>query len=66
MMKFLLVHSLHSWGFLGIKLVINKLKLIGQNAPVDFLNFFKCSHGATPGFSIMYFYLNFLLSLVMN
>ena len=31
-----------------------------------FLNFFKCSHGATPGFSIMYFYLNFLLSLIMN
>ena len=46
--------------------MINKLKLIGQNAPVDFLNFFKCSHGATPGFSIMFFYLNFLLSLVMN
>lgn len=46
--------------------MINKLKLIDQNAPVDFFNFFKCSHGATPGFSIMYVYLNFLLSLIMN
>ena len=25
-----------------------------------FLNFFKCSHGAAPGFSIMYFYLKFI------